>query len=138
MTVEMIDFAAGTITFAKHKNAKKGKRRVIYMTDGLASVLKRLATERPEGPLFRTRTGRPWGKGTVLKWMRKVETALGIPRLNPYAWRHTFITESLIKGIGAEVVAELVGNSPATIHRYYCHVGQKTDALREAARRAVG
>ncbi len=137
LTADMIDFGAGTITFAKHKNAGKGKRRVIYMTEGLAAMLRGLAAEHPQGLLFRTRTGRPWNQGTALKWMRKVEAALGIPRLNPYAWRHTYITEALVKGISAEVVAELVGNSPATIHRYYCHVGQKTDALKAAAAKAV-
>jgi integrase len=138
VTAAMVDWQAGTITFVKHKNAKKGKKRVIYLTDGLQAVLRKLADRFPVGPLFRTRTGRAWGKGSVSKWMRRVETALKIPRLNPYAWRHTLITESLAKGLSADIVAELVGNSPATIHKYYSHLDQKGDVLREAARRAAG
>lgn len=138
VTGDMVDFAAGSITFKKHKNAKKGKRRVVYLTDALAELLRRLAAERPTGPLFTTRLGNPWNKGNVMKWMRKVEVALSIPRLTVYAWRHTLITECLAKGMSADIVAELVGNSPSTIHRYYSHLDQKQDVLREAARRAVG
>lgn len=138
LTAEMIDWQTGTVTVAKHKNAKKGKKRVIYLTDGLQAVLRELAQKHPTGPLFRTRSGRPWDKGGVSKWMRKAEAALGIPRLNPYAWRHTLITESLAKGMSADIVAELVGNSPATIHKYYSHLDQKGDALRAAARQAAG
>lgn len=137
VTAAMVDFAAGTITFAKHKNAKKGKRRVVYLTAGLKAVLERLAAEHPEGPLFRTRAGNPWNKGSVMKWLRKAETALGLARLNAYAWRHTLITESLAKGLSADIVAELVGNSPATIHKYYSHLDQKADALKAAAALAV-
>lgn len=138
VTADMVDWDARTVTFVKHKNAKRGKKRVVYLTDGLLATLKQLALKHPSGPLFRTRTGRAWSKGTVLKWVRKAEAALGVPRLNPYAWRHTFITESLAKGITADIVAELVGNSPATIHKYYSHLDQKRDVLHEAARRAVG
>jgi integrase len=137
LTADMIDWGADTITLVKHKNAKRGKKRVIYLTDGLRQVLRRLAAEYPEGPLFRTRLGNPWTRGTVLKWMRKAEATLGIPRLNPYAWRHTLITDCLAKGMSADIVAELVGNSPATISRYYNHLDQKGDALRQAARLAV-
>ncbi|QEL14730.1 tyrosine-type recombinase/integrase [Limnoglobus roseus] len=138
VTAEMIDWPSGTITFLKHKTAKKGKKRVVYLTEELQAVLRKLAESHPTGPIFRTRTGIAWGKGTVSKWMRKVEKALGIPRLNPYAWRHTYITDSLAKGMSADIVAELVGNSPATISKYYSHLDQKGDTLREAAKRAAG
>ncbi|MFO0808976.1 MAG: tyrosine-type recombinase/integrase [Gemmataceae bacterium] len=137
ITADMVDFKAGTVTFLKHKNAKRGKRRVIYLTGRLVALFRKLALRHPEGPLFRTRTGRPWSKGVVLKWMRKVESALDIPRLTPYAWRHTMITDSLAKGMSADIVAELVGNSPATIAKYYSHLDQRQDVLRAAARRAV-
>ena len=138
VTAEMIDFRLGAVTFKKHKNAKKGKRRVIYLSDPLAELLARLAAERPHGLLFTTKLGNPWNNGNVMKWMRKIEAALAIPRLSAYTWRHTLITECLAKGMSADIVAELVGNSPSTIHRYYSHLDQKHDVLRDAARRAVG
>jgi integrase len=137
VTADMVDFGAGTVTFRMHKNAKKGKRRVIYLTDKVLQLLKKLAQKYPTGPLFRTRTGRPWTAGVALKWMRRLEDALQIPRLSPYAWRHTMITDCLAKGISGDIVAELVGNSPATIAKYYSHLDQRRDVLRAAARRAV-
>lgn len=137
LTAEMVDWKAGTITLVKHKNAKKGKKRVIYLTDELQSVLRKLAEKHPTGPLFRSRTGIEWSKGTVNKWMRKVEKVLSIPRLTPYAWRHTYITDCLAKGMTADIVAELVGNSPATISKYYNHLSQRTDTLMQAARQAA-
>jgi integrase len=133
----MINFASGTVTFRKHKNAKKGKRRVIYLTDKVRLLLRKLALRHPTGPLFRTRTGRHWTTQVLSKWMRKVEEALQIPRLTPYAWRHTMITDCLAKGMSADIVAELVGNSPATIAKYYSHLDQRQDVLRAAALRAV-
>ena len=54
-----------------------------------------------------------------------------------YAWRHSWITDALIKGIPVEVVAELVGNSPQIIYENYAHVFKRHDALREAALKAV-
>ena len=138
VTAGMVDWQAASVTLKEHKNAKRGKKRVIYLTDGMKELLRGLSAEYPDGPLFRTRTGNAWNKGAVLKWVRRAEKALGIPRLSPYAWRHTYITECLAKGMSADIVAELVGNSPATIHRYYSHLDQKADALHAAARRAVG
>ena len=38
----------------------------------------------------------------------------------------------------ADIVAELVGNSPRTITKYYAHLESKKNTLREAARKAVG
>ena len=137
ITAEMIDFETGTILFKKHKNAKKGKKRVIYLTEGLRELFKRMCEEKPTGLLFHTRNGIAWNQGTAMKWIRKAETVLAIPRFTVYSFRHAYISECLAKGMSAEIVAELVGNSPATIHKYYSHIDQKTDTLRSAAQRAV-
>lgn len=137
VTAELVDFEAGSITLAKHKNAKKGKARTIYLTAPLVSVLKRLTAEHPTGPLFRTRTGKGWTQGSAAKQMVKACRELKIPRATCYAFRHTYITEALAKGMSASIVAELVGNSPGTIHKYYSHLDQRKDELRKAARLAA-
>ena len=54
------------------------------------------------------------------------------------SYRHSFITEALEQGLTADIVAELVGNTPKTIAKYYSHLESKKNTLREAARRAVG
>jgi hypothetical protein len=40
--------------------------------------------------------------------------------------------------MSSDIVAELVGNTPKTISRYYSHLDQKKNTLRDAARLAVG
>ena len=48
------------------------------------------------------------GMAPVTGRIRRLETKLGIKRFNLYAYRHTFVTDALAKGISADVVAELV------------------------------
>jgi integrase len=138
VTADLIDWEGGSIPLEKHKNARKGKRRVIYLNDEAKAILRELCERRPAGPLFVTCHGIPYNKGNIIKSFWRLEEKLGIEGLNPYAYRHTYITEALERGLTADIVAELVGNTPKTIAKYYNHLSQKKDALREAARRAVG
>jgi integrase len=137
VTASMIDWQEGTVTFSQHKNKKKGKTRVIYLTPDLSKKLKELARERPEGPLLLTRNGRQWTRQAATKAMRRIEKKAGVHRLMIYAWRHTFITDCLAKGMSPTIIGRLVGNSARTIARFYDHVEQRKDALREAAKQAV-
>jgi integrase len=134
----MIDWEEGCVPLAKHKNARKGKRRVIYLTEEAKAVLRELCKERPEGPLFVTRNGIPYNRSNIIGTFRRLEKRLGIPKFNPYSYRHTYITEALERGLTADIVAELVGNTPKTIAKYYSHLESKKNTLRDAARRAVG
>jgi integrase len=137
ITAEMINWREGSIPFPKHKTRRHGKQRTVYLSQGMKELLTRLAEQHPEGPLFRTRSGRPWTKGAVAKRLTRLAEKLGIPGLTAYAWRHTYISDGLSKGLSDSVVAELVGSSPRTIHRYYSHLDSYKDMLREAARKAV-
>jgi integrase len=138
VTAEMIDWEAGSIPLAKHKNARKGKRRVIYLTPDVTDMLRRRVELHPTGPLFLTKRGIPFNNRNTNGRLRRLEKKLNIPRFNLYAYRHSYITDALGKGLTADVVAELVGNSARTISKYYAHLEQRQDVLREAARRAIG
>ncbi len=137
LTAAMIDWGSGTIPLLKHKNAKKGKARTIYLTPPLETLLRRKVEEHPTGFLFRTQRGRQWTAAFLCVWMRKLEAELKIPRLTPYAWRHSAVTTALEKGLTADVVGELVGNSPATIAKHYNHLDQKKAAMRATALKVV-
>lgn len=137
MTAAMVNFEQGTVTFAKHKNAKKGKTRVVYLPAEAKELLARLAKKHPEGPLLRTKFGKPWRAPAVCDWMRRIEKATGVKRLSPYAWRHTYISTALANGVPASVVATLVGNSTATIEKHYNHLYAMKDTLRAAALKVV-
>ena len=138
LTAAMVDRAEGTITFPKHKTAKKGKTRVVYMTPEVAELVRRRCLERSDGPLFRTRNGKPYTNYNTAQRLRRAEARLGIPRFTLNAYRKSYITEALEKGLSSDLVAELCGNTSKTIGRYYNLLSEKKNTLREAARRAVG
>ncbi len=137
VTAAEVDFDAGTITLQRHKNRKKtGKPRVIFLVPELAKLLRQRAGRYPGGFLFRSRRGKPWYNGSSMKWFKEVETNLGI-KAHAYAYRHTYITAALIRGVPVEVLAELVGNTPQVLHRHYAHVAKDKTALKAAALKAV-
>jgi integrase len=138
LTAAMIDWGAGVIPLARHKNANKGKPRTVYLTPPLEALLRRKAAEHPTGLLFRTRRGVQWTAPHMHYWLRKLERTLGLPRITLYAWRHTMVTEALERGLTGDLVAELVGNSPQTIAKYYSKLSEKRATLKAAAAQAVG
>jgi integrase len=139
LTAEMIDFQAGRAVLEKHKTAKKtGRSRAIYFPPAALARLKELAVLRPTGPLLVNRYGKAWTAGTAGSYVRRVCKKLGIKNVSSYTVRHSWITNALVNGVPVEVVAHLAGNTPAVIHKNYSQIDQMTDALREAATKAVG
>lgn len=133
-----IDFAAGTATLKEHKTARKtGRPRVLFFTPETLEILRRRAERYPVGLLFRTRRGSGWTRSNSGKWFREIRDTLGI-NICCYLYRHSRITQALVSGVPVEVVAELCGNTPQIIHRFYSHVAKDQAALRAAAQRAMG
>ena len=98
ITAEMIDWDEGCVPLQKHKNARKGKRRVIYLTDEAKAILRELCERRPTGPLFRTRNDRAYNRSNIIKAFHRLGERPGIARFNPYSFRHSYITEALERG----------------------------------------
>ncbi len=137
ITASMVDFAGSTVTFKKHKNARKGKKRVMYCTPAVLAVLRRLALKYPDGPLFRNRLGAPWKANTLYYRLHEIAKQVGIPPFPTYSLRHAFCTEAMERGVSAEMLAELVGNSPQTLFKHYLHFQTRKKAMLDAAARAV-
>lgn len=137
VTAEMVDWDTNTITLVEHENDGKGKSRTIYLVPEMVALLRRLADEHPTGLLFRNTKGKLWTSHDATRCLHFCTERLGIPRGTIYAVRHSMITNSLSKGITADVIAELVGNSAITIARNYSHLHAKRQAMLEAAKKAV-
>lgn len=101
-------------------------------------MLKRLSEQHPTGYLFRNIKGHVWKSHDATRRLNYVTDKLRLERATVYAYRHTYITEALERGMTANIVAELVGNSPLTIARNYDHLSQRTATMLDAAARAVG
>lgn len=118
-----------------HKSRMRGKDRFIFLTgDALELVEKRVA-ERPTGPLFRTRGGYPWTAQRLAHAFTHLAKRLKIASLSAYSFRHTFATRWLLAGEPVDMLAELLGNSPATIRKHYSHLMADPCAIRSRLER---
>jgi integrase len=137
ITADGINWKTKTITFDDHKNVAKGKTRTIYLSAPLEELLRRKCQERPKGFLFVNRNGGAWTSHDATRRLHWATDQLKMPRGTIYAVRHHYCTSALSKGMSANLLAELVGNSPVTLSRHYDHLSMKRDVMLEAAAKAV-
>lgn len=141
ITSRQVSIDNGVLIFLKHKtrNQTGGKPRVIYLSNGMVELLKRLLERVPEGtPLFRNSEGVPWTCSAICQRMKRVRKRVKIPGLVSYLWRHGFITQALERGLSDAVVAALAGHQDTRmIHAFYSHLTDNAKLLREAANKAV-
>lgn len=112
-----------------HKTAAS-KERVILFTGEALAMMRRRVRQYPEGPLFRTRTGRRYNPRELERWFANHRDKIGLPDLVPYGYRHAFATAWLSAGKSVDHLAALMGNSPAVIRLHYNHLLANTAALR--------
>jgi integrase len=137
LTAAMINWEEGSAVLKEHKNAGKGKTRVVYFAPEVLNLLKKLAACHREGPLLRNARDVAWRRDTMYSRVTRLCEEIGMDHFNVYALRASFITNAIIKGVPVEVVAELVGTSAKMIWAHYSAVNKKTDALKAAALKAV-
>jgi integrase len=114
-----------------HKSARKKKVRKIYLTGRALQIVKTLCMKHPEGPLFRTRRKLIWTIPEITSRLRVIRAKVGMPKLTAYSYRHTFATRWLESGKSVELLAELLGNTPAVIQKHYSHITGNDDLLRK-------
>ncbi len=113
----------------RHKTAAK-KDRVIYFTGAALDMMRELVTRYPTGPLFRTYKGRGYSTAIIVNSFRHIRQRVGLPKLTAYSYRHTLATRWLLAGRSVDVLAELLGNTPAVIRRHYSHLMTDRAGLR--------
>jgi integrase len=114
----------------RHKTAGKDKDRSIYFSGQSLAVVRELLERHPTGPLFRNRNGLPWTGHAIDQAFRRLRRRTGLPNLIAYSFRHGFATAWLKAGKSVDVLAELLGNSPETIRKYYSHLTSDRMAIR--------
>ncbi len=84
--------------------------------------------------LFHEPLGQPMLDHTVRQWLAALSGRAGLDRvLRPHMFRHAAASELLARGVGLDVVAELLGHSSVRSTEAYLH--PNTDALRSAVDR---
>lgn len=138
ITVDMVDWASGTVTLKQHKTRHKGKRRILYLTREAIAILQAQRERYGSGHLFRGIRGEPFTIRAIVGRMMGVAKKIGRP-VSAYCYRHTFATRALSAGIPDTHVAALLGHtSTAMVHRHYSHVSENARLLREAAEKLAG
>jgi integrase len=114
----------------RHKTSAR-KDRIVYLTgEALELVRARVAGGRRSDLLFPNSQGRPYTAKAIEGCFRTLRGRLGLPGYVAYSYRHSFATNWLLGGGKIEVLAELLGNTPATILKHYSHICRQHDALR--------
>jgi integrase len=121
-----------------HKTFKQtGRPLLVPLTDAARDVVRRLAAQYPDGPLFRTPTGLPWTAVRLANTILYYADQVGLKnRFTAYSCRHTRATALLEAGHTDTDVAAILGNTPAVIHRNYSHVAAKVNRLRDILNRS--
>lgn len=112
-----------------HKNSKR-RDRTIYFTGEALDMVRQLARGKPGALLFPTNKGERY-KGPVLaECFRALREKLALPHFIPYVYRHTLATRFLANGGSIDILAEILGNTPETIRRYYSHLCKEHGVIR--------
>ncbi|MBA4066192.1 MAG: hypothetical protein C0501_21255 [Isosphaera sp.] len=136
LTAAHLDHGKKRAVLFKHKTAEKtGKPRVIYFPPAAWEVVARLAERHPAGLLFRNRVGDPLTCDAVNKHLREVCGRAGVKPFTAYALRHFHASTALGKGVPVDVLAAMIGNSPAVLRQHYAHL--EADAMADVIARAA-
>ncbi len=118
---------------AESKGRKKS--RTVYVAPEIAEIARQQIKLYPTGPLFRNERGNPWtldGLQSAFKRLRGVLKRLKVEYVKPlipYTCRHTY-AKRMLGGfwgppVTLEVLAGLMGNSPATCWKHYAKWSQQ-------------
>lgn len=92
------------------EKVKGGERaRITPLVGPMVDICRRLAQKWPEGPIFRTRRGKPWNRCSVHSRLWRLTNKLGF-RVCAYGFRHTFNTHAQRHGATATSTAVVLGH----------------------------
>jgi integrase len=121
-----------------HKTGGKGKTRTILLTGDALAIVRDRVQRYPTGPLFAVNEAakpgqrRPLSIEVLCHRFKQIREKTGLKSFTPYSYRHTFATEWLKAGKSIDVLAAILGNSPAIIRKHYSHLLADPGALRLA------
>jgi integrase len=120
----------------KGRGRRMVKRKPVPIPPRLAGRLLALAKDRPrEAPLLTMPSGGPWLPGGYYRPFGVAVKAAGLDpdKVTFYAFRHTYITNALLRGTPVRLVADAVDPSVVMIERTYsAYISHHGDALLRA------
>lgn len=136
--VESRHMAEGCWVFPKEESKGGRELRVVHLESNVLEICQRLALKNPVGPMFRNRRGNPWTRQTLDYRCYRLSRKLGF-RVTPYAIRHTFCTDAIIRGVDLQTIASLMGHVDLKmLSRIYQHIRRRADHMKAGLRKAIG
>ena len=138
-----VDWQRGCVILERHKSRKKTRKpRVIPLTPFLVRLLRWLwkQTQDHSGLIFLNTKGNAWNRCNLSIRMQKIRYRAGLPKdCFLYGTRHAFGTQGVLNGANLKLLSKSMGHSSVTtLEKYYVHVDQEIDAMREASEKAGG
>jgi integrase len=118
LTATMAEIQGDIYSPAKHKNAFRGKRRVIFLGPKARALIARWATDDPYKPLFASMTSCEYGKR-----IKRACARAGVARFSPHMIRHahgTLVREQY----GLDAAQAALGHSSARTTEIYAEVSK--------------
>lgn len=141
VTAANVNLDLGNWFLTEHKTAHKtGKPRIIYLNEAMLELTRRLVQQYPEGPLFRGPLSKKGftSNGVRCRFRNLRKRLPHLKGVIATAYRHSFATQALVRGIGIAQVAELLGHSNTLmLSKHYSQLAQQTGHLREMAEKAT-
>jgi integrase len=127
----------------RFKLAYLGEDRVVQVPNSLVPLAKELMAKYPDGPIFRTGSGKAWKNNTLCARFRSIKKAAnryakekGLPpvreQVRAYSYRHAFVTRWVEQDRSMLKLCELLNTSEKMLREHYSHLFKQTEALREA------
>jgi integrase len=120
------------------EKVKGGERaRITPLVGPMVDICRRLMTKWPEGPIFRTRKGKPWNRCSIHSRLWRLSKTLGF-RVCAYGFRHTFNTHAQRHGATATSAAVVLGHRDGHMaETQYQHLALYGDHLMETMKQAT-
>jgi integrase len=120
---------------AKGKGQKRIERRPIPIPPTLVTKLKAVAGDRlADAPLLQRPDGAAWQYSDHSRPFARALAAAGLPKVVPYALRHSSIVRALLRGLAVRLVADMHDTSVAMLERTYAkYIADHSDVMVRAA-----
>jgi integrase len=137
LTWDRVDLKLGRIDFNKPGKRLTKKRRVtgLRISDRLLPVLQEAWLKAPKDPSGQA-MGRLMGDTkTTHTAFRSFTKAIGMEWVTPHVLRHTYASLSVMAGVSLWKVAQVMGDTAATVDKTYAHLmpGHMDDAVNQKA-----
>jgi integrase len=132
-----VDLERGIWSMPNHKSRKHtGRAKVVALVPEAVEILRATAGRTdPHRPIFTITRGKPWTRGNLWQAITRLKERQGIEAPGAlHTIRHRAASAMVVAGAPLALVAAQLGHAnPTVTSKYYVHLENQMDAIRDAA-----